>query len=89
MMELAPPSISGLAPERLMHLILAHGYCITLFDYQFQKFNRCAFFQKYHPVILQIIFIFNNPIDAEYGLGCSFLIIYLCVKKMSIITYHV
>ncbi len=24
MVELAPPSISGLAPERLMHLILAH-----------------------------------------------------------------
>ncbi|HLP34600.1 MAG TPA: hypothetical protein VK133_01240, partial [Amoebophilaceae bacterium] len=44
------------------------GYCLTLFDYQFQKFNRCAFFQKYHPLILQIIFLFNNPIGAEYGI---------------------
>jgi hypothetical protein len=56
---------------------------VTLFDYQLQKFNRCAFFQKYHPLILQIIFIFNNPIGAEYGLY-----IYLKINiKLSLLEY--
>ncbi len=37
MVELAPPSISGLAPERLMHLILAHECQVKLDTYVFMS----------------------------------------------------